>query len=86
MDKQVCPLRSPYAVVALSHNLAVVFRHLEEVGNLHAALVTFFTTADRHDAIGNFLLADDEEKSANEALPEKIILKIVDVRDNFFVE
>lgn len=24
--------------VALSNNLAVVFRHLEEVGNLHAAL------------------------------------------------
>ena len=61
MDKQVCPLRSPYAVVALSHNLAVVFRHLEEVGDLHGTLVTFFTTADRNDAIGHFLLADDEE-------------------------
>ena len=38
MDKQVCPLRSPYAVVALSHDLAVVFGHLEEVGNLHGTL------------------------------------------------
>jgi hypothetical protein len=30
------------------------------------------------------VVADDQEKSANEALPEKFILKIVDVRDNFF--
>ena len=30
------------------------------------------------------VVTDDEEKSANEALPEKFILKIVDVRDNFF--
>jgi len=56
MDKQVCPLRSPYAVVALSHNLTVFFRHLEEVGNLHAAFITFFTTADRDNTIGHFLL------------------------------
>ena len=32
------------------------------------------------------VVTDDQEKPANEALPEKFILKIVDVRDNFFVE
>ena len=56
MGKYICPLHSPYAVVTLPHNLAVVFRHLEEVGNRHAALVTLFTAADRDNAIGNFLL------------------------------
>ena len=61
MDKQVCPLRSPYAVVALSHNLAVVFRHLEEVGNLHATFISVLTFANRDNAIGNFLLSHNEE-------------------------
>ena len=61
MDKQVCPLRSPYAVVALSHDLAVVFRHLEEVGNLHATFISVLTLAHGHNAIGNFLLSHNEE-------------------------
>ena len=61
MDKQVCPLRSPYAVVALSHNLAVVFRHLEEVGNLHATFISVLTFANRDNSIGNFLLSHNEE-------------------------
>ena len=61
MDKQVCPLRSPYAVVALSHNLAVVFGHLEEVGNLHRTLVAVLALTHGHNTISNFLLADDEE-------------------------
>ena len=56
MGKYICPLHSPYAVVALSHNLAVVSGHLEEVGNLHAALVPVFTLAYGYDTIGNFLL------------------------------
>lgn len=56
MPTQAWSLRSPYAVVALSHNLAVVFRHLQEVSNSHAALVTLFTTANRDNTIGNFLL------------------------------
>ena len=42
--------------VALSHNLAVVFRHLEEVGNLHATFISVLTLAHGHNAIGNFLL------------------------------
>lgn len=48
-------------IAELPHNLAVVFGHLEEVGNLHAAFITFFTTADRHDSVYNFFLADDQE-------------------------
>ena len=47
--------------VALSHNLAVVFRHLEEVGNLHATFISVLTFANRDNAIGNFLLSHDEE-------------------------
>ena len=45
----------------LANNLAVVSGHVEEGLDSHAALVTFFTTADRHDAIGDFLLSHDEE-------------------------
>ena len=67
----------------LAHNLAVVCGHVEEGLNSHAALVPFFTTAHGHNAIGNFLLTDDQEKSANEALPEKSILKIVNIGDIF---
>ena len=74
-----------YAVMIISH-LAVFGGHVKEGLDRHAALIAFFTAANRDNAIGNFLLTDDEEKSANEALPEKFILKIVDVRDNFFVE
>lgn len=48
-------------IAELPHNLTVVFGHFEEVGNFHAALVTLFTAANRHDAIGHFLLAYDEE-------------------------
>lgn len=81
------PERRPaWHIGRLANNLAVVSGHVEEGLDSHAALVPFFTTANRHDSVCNFLLADDQEKSANEALPEKIILKIVDVRDNFFVE
>lgn len=47
--------------VALSHNLAVVFRHLEEVGNLHGTLISVLTLTDGHDSIGDFLLTNDEE-------------------------
>jgi hypothetical protein len=61
MDKQVCPLRSPYAVVALSHDLAVVFRHLEEVGNGHRTLVAVLTLTHGHNTIGNLLLTHNEE-------------------------
>jgi hypothetical protein len=60
MDKQVCPLRSPYAVVALANNLAVVFRHLEEVGNLHVTFISVLTFANRDNAIGNSLLSHNE--------------------------
>ena len=48
-------------IAELPHNLAVVFGHLEEVGNIHAAFITFFTTADRHDSVSNFLLTNDQE-------------------------
>ena len=47
--------------VALSHDLAVVFRHLEEVGNLHGTLISVLTLTHGHDSIGDFLLTNDEE-------------------------
>ena len=70
----------------LADDFSVFGGHVKEGLDRHAALIPVLTLTHGHDAIGNFLLADDEEKSANEALPEKFILKIVDVRDNFFVE
>ena len=45
----------------LAHNLTVVFRHLEEVGYGHRALVAFFTAANRDNTIGNFLLSHNQE-------------------------
>lgn len=45
----------------LANNLAVVFRHLEEVGNLYGTLISVLTLTDGHDSIGNFLLSHDEE-------------------------
>ena len=47
--------------VALSHNLAVVFGQLEEVGNLHGTLIAVLTLTHRHNTIGDFLLANDQE-------------------------
>ena len=47
--------------VALSHNLAVVSGHFEELGDGHRTLVAFFAAANRDNTIGNFFLAHDEE-------------------------
>lgn len=42
--------------VALSHNLTVFFRHLEEVGNLHGTLIAVLALTHGHDSVCNFLL------------------------------
>ena len=47
-------------IAELPHNLAVVFRHLEEFGDLHAALVTVLTLTHRDNTIGHFLFANDD--------------------------
>ena len=47
--------------VALSHNLSVISGHFEELSDSHAALVPFLAAANRDNAIGNFLLTNDEE-------------------------
>ena len=47
-------------IAELPHNLAVVFGHLEEVGDLHAALVTVLTLTHRDNTIGHFLFANDD--------------------------
>ena len=47
-------------IAELPHNLAVVFRHLEEVGDGHRTLIAFLSLVDSDNAFSLFLFANDD--------------------------